>query len=372
MITMKSFVWSDIYETGVELVDDQHQKLVELINQFGSLLTQNQVRSGDILQVLKQLLEYAKHHFNDEETYMAELKIDARHFNPHVDAHNAFLEEVGMLYAGFDSENIDAARHLLEFLIHWLAYHILGIDQNMAQQLKAIRSGVAPDIAYENGERERDKSTVPLLEALNGLFHQVSIRNKELLQLNQSLEQKVAQRTQELSDMNRHLEELSLTDVLTGLPNRRHAMRSLINLWQESIDYDLPLVCMMIDADHFKQVNDNYGHDAGDQVLIELACTLRDAFRSDDVVCRLGGDEFLVICPDTSLEGGLHVARQVQEKVSNLKIATGEDFWQGSISVGVAARNDHMTSHEELLKQADLAVYEAKRAGKNCVKSVGT
>merc|ERR1711879_842775 len=106
-----------------------------------------------------------------------------------------------------------------------MGYHILGEDQDMASQINAIRSGMEPGEAYDKLEQERDKSTIPLLSALNGLFEQVSLRNKELKQLNESLEEKVARRTQELSDVNRHLEELSLTDVLTGLPNRRHAIR---------------------------------------------------------------------------------------------------------------------------------------------------
>jgi diguanylate cyclase (GGDEF)-like protein/hemerythrin-like metal-binding protein len=367
---MNSFVWSEIFETDIALVDEQHHKLVDLINQFGSLLTHNQVQTDDILKVLKELLDYAEYHFSDEERLMRESKIDARHFDHHINSHTDFLEEVRMLFLAFNAENLDSASRLLEFLIHWLAYHILGIDQNMAKQLKKIQSGATPDFAYENEEKERDKSTEPLLAALNGLFHQVSLRNKELVQLNQSLEEKVAQRTKELSDINRHLEELSLTDVLTSLPNRRHAMRNLRYLWKESLTEKSPLVCMMIDADHFKEVNDSFGHDAGDLVLVELARALRESFRTDDLVSRLGGDEFMVLCPDTDLEGGLYIAEQVRQKISQLKAATGGEPWHGSISVGVAVRSPAMVNYESLLKQADEGVYLAKKEGKNCVRSV--
>jgi diguanylate cyclase (GGDEF)-like protein/hemerythrin-like metal-binding protein len=366
---MESFVWSDIYETEVPLVDKEHRKLVDLINQFGSLLAQNQVETSDIQDVLKELLDYAEYHFRNEEGLMRESKISARHFDQHVISHNDFLVEVKMLYQAFSSKNRESASQLLEFLIHWLVYHILGIDRNMAKQLKKIQSGATPEQAYESEEKERDKSTEPLVAALNGLFHQVSLRNKELIQLNLSLEEKVAQRTQELLDINRYLEELSLTDTLTNLPNRRHAIHSLKLLWEESKIEEQPLVCMMIDADHFKEVNDTYGHDAGDVVLVELANTLRDCFRSDDIVCRLGGDEFMVICPDTDQAGGLFIAEQARQKVSELRVVTGGEPWQGSISVGVAARTPEMDSFDSLMKKADDGVYAAKRDGKNCVRS---
>ena len=264
----------------------------------------------------------------------------------------------------------DSAKRLLEFLIHWLAYHILGEDQDMAGQLEAIQAGMSPERAYELREAERDNATEPLLKALNGLFAQVSARNRELVELNQSLEEKVAERTRELNEANLHLEELSLTDALTGLPNRRHAMRQLTTLWNEAVEHRLPLVCILIDADHFKKVNDTHGHDAGDEVLTELARTLKGAVRTDDLVCRLGGDEFFVICPNTDQAGGMLVGETMRESVSRLRVPTGDGHWVGSISVGVASRSDQIEDFEALIKLADDSVYAAKRAGKDCVKSV--
>ncbi|MCP3893645.1 MAG: diguanylate cyclase, partial [Bacteroides sp.] len=191
-----------------------------------------------------------------------------------------------------------------------------------------------------------------------------------LKQLNESLEEKVALRTRELSEANRHLEELSLTDVLTELPNRRHAIRCLSILWKKALQNDSPLVCMMIDADHFKEVNDTYGHDAGDAVLMELAKTLQHALRSDDTVCRLGGDEFFIICPNTDKKGGMHIAELTRKAVAALRVPTGGEPWHGSISIGVASRLPGMKNFEELMKDADKGVYAAKEAGKNCVKTI--
>ena len=178
------------------------------------------------------------------------------------------------------------------------------------------------------------------------------------------------EKTLALSRANQKLGELALTDVLTGLSNRRYAMQNLKRLWGESIENNLPLACMMIDADGFKNVNDSYGHDAGDVVLCQLANELKDTVRTDDIVCRLGGDEFFIICPDTDEEGAMNIANIVHAKISQLTVKVADGVWHGSISIGVAVKTDSMKNLEELIKAADLGVYAAKSAGKNCVRIV--
>jgi hemerythrin len=205
--------------------------------------------------------------------------------------------------------------------------------------------------------------------ALNGLFQLVSRRNKALSALNQNLEAMVEDRTRELVKANADLEILALTDVLTELPNRRHAMLQLHELWKEAGQLNGNLACMMIDADRFKSINDTYGHDAGDRVLKRLAQELQHSVRSDDIVCRMGGDEFLIICPYTPLDGALHVAELTRANIAGLRVQAGVGFWQGSISVGVAANSGETVSVDDFLKAADEAVYMAKNAGGNCVRS---
>ncbi|WP_300672685.1 GGDEF domain-containing protein [Desulfoluna sp.] len=367
---MKSFQWGPHFETGLTDIDKQHSHLVDIINQFGSLLVKNVIDSDDVNRLYNQLSDYAIYHFQEEEKFMSRARIDARHMKRHIEEHHGFLDEVTSINSDISIGNLEQNHIFLKFLIHWLAYHILGKDMDMACQVKAIQSGMSPQEAYHKLEMERANATEPLLEALNGLFERVMMQNKELKQLNESLEKKVVLRTKELSDANLHLKELSLTDALTGLPNRRHAVRSLAGLWNEELHKNSPLVCMMIDADHFKAVNDVYGHDAGDRVLIKLAHTLRHSFRNDDVVCRLGGDEFFIICPNTDKEGGRHIAEIVRKAVSELRVPTGGEPWHGSISIGFASRLPDMKSYEELIKATDQGVYAAKAAGKNCVKTV--
>ncbi len=368
---MEVFQWDQSFATGLTRIDTQHHRLLDVTNEFGSLLSQDGVVSADIERVYTELLSYTKNHFEEEEEFMTSEGVDERHVNHQKQEHQCFLEEVTLMYANLDAANNDSGQLLLEFLMSWLVYHILGSDMCMARQVAAINAGKSAAEAYLAEEQELDKATGPLLKSLNNLFQQVSSRNKQLVELNQTLETKVAQRTESLTEANQKLEELALTDVLTGLPNRRHAMRSLAQLWDEALDKGISLACLMIDADGFKRINDSYGHDAGDIVLCQLAKQLSYTVRSDDIVCRLGGDEFLIICPNTDQEGAMHIADLTQAKIADLIVPVADGgAWQGSISVGVAVSTTAMKTPDELIKAADNGVYAAKAAGRNCVRMV--
>jgi len=363
-----SFIWDKHFVTGLTEVDIQHHHLVDVINQFGELLTQPKgFTFDDIEKIFGELAAYTQYHFKEEEMLMDAVGIDPRHLEHHQHEHVNFLQEVTQQHAAITPDSPDKAKSLLKFLVYWLAYHILGSDQYMAKQINAIRKGQSAADAFLAEERMKEGAVEPLLHALNGLFKQVTDRNRELLLLNQTLESRVEERTKELAAANQQLEEIALTDVLTGLPNRRHAMRQLELAWKESIKEDSPLACMMIDADGFKQVNDNHGHDAGDEVLRQLARNLRYAVRTDDIVCRLGGDEFFVICPRTQLEGAARLAEKIRLAIAALHVPTGSGEWHGSISIGVAVRNPGMIHFEALIKAADEGVYCAKKNGRNCV-----
>jgi len=369
---MESFHWDAHFETGLAEVDQQHHYLVDLINRFGDLLTQvATVSPGALEEVLNELAAYSQYHFKEEEGLMQRAGIDARHFDQHQLVHDSFLQEVTRLGQTV-LQRSEAAEPLLKFLIYWLACHILGTDQSMARQLRAIEAGQTPEAAYLDEKAVNEGVIEPLLNALNGLFHEISERNRDLLELNRTLETKVEERTRSLSEANRRLEEIALTDVLTGLPNRRHALARLAQAWAESSQDDAPLACMMIDADGFKQINDRYGHDAGDEVLRQLSRQLRYAVRTDDVVCRLGGDEFLIICPATAMDGAVQAAEATRLEIAGLHVAVGEGGeWAGSISVGVAVRTADMQDPEDLIKAADEGVYLAKRKGRNRVEQGG-
>lgn len=365
---MKVFEWDSSLNTGFTEVDQQHQYLVKLTNDFGALLSENQLNQQDVETLYAELVDYTQYHFQEEEALAKDNSVDTRHTDYHEQEHKNFLQEVTLMHQQMVGQDLQNARDLFEYLMNWLVNHILGSDLSLARQIRSIAAGITPAAAYQQEERAVDKATGLLLASFKNLFQLVSNRNAQLFELNQTLEERVAERTHSLFETNRKLGELALTDVLTGLANRRDAMQSLERMWQEALTGDLPLSCIMIDADGFKTINDSFGHDAGDKVLCELAWNLRDAVRTDDLVCRLGGDEFLILCPKTDAAGVLIIAQLVHERIRALRVTVPGGEWRGSISVGVAVRSAGMEQPQDLIKLADRGVYAAKEAGRNCVK----
>ncbi len=172
--------------------------------------------------------------------------------------------------------------------------------------------------------------------------------------------------SKELAAANERLQEQALADALTGLPNRRYAMERLEQEWALTQRGDRTLSCLMVDVDHFKSINDRHGHQVGDEALKLVANTLRQAARTQDVVCRYGGEEFLVICPDTKSSEAFQCAERMRFNLAgkHLKLADGSELHM-TVSVGVAEKNDANTSLKELLKRTDMSLYAAKGAGRN-------
>jgi diguanylate cyclase (GGDEF)-like protein len=169
----------------------------------------------------------------------------------------------------------------------------------------------------------------------------------------------------ELAMSNRRLEEAALLDPLTGIPNRRYAMDRIQQEWAAADRASRPLACMLIDVDHFKNVNDNYGHDVGDLVLKRVADVLKHTARTHDVVCRIGGEEFLMICPDSDAQAAAQCAERLRQAVGATRMQVGNVLLQVTISLGVAAMSTGMRGPETMIKAADQAVYAAKQAGRN-------
>jgi hemerythrin len=372
-VSVELFVWEKSFETGLVQVDKQHRYLVELSNQFGKQLSEGDVSTAALEKLFQELADYTQYHFDEEEKQMAHFKVDQRHVDYHEEVHNGFLADVMQMYEETTLAQRDSARHLFDFLLNWLVYHILGCDMQMARQIEAIKEGMSPAQAYAESLQYGDRSTELLLRSLNNLFRQVSLRSRELKELNASLESQVALRNQELLKANETLTYLASTDVLTGLANRRRAMQVLDELWHKNKQDGNTLALLMLDADGFKQINDEYGHDAGDEVLRELAKELGHGVRTDDILCRMGGDEFLVICPDTDLDGALLLGKKLHARIDKLRIRAGEGVWIGSISMGVASTTPAQGSGiDALIKGADEGLYAAKGAGKNCVRVAPT
>jgi diguanylate cyclase (GGDEF)-like protein len=170
----------------------------------------------------------------------------------------------------------------------------------------------------------------------------------------------------ELTKSNELLLHQTLTDPLTGLPNRRMAMDRMNQEWATSGRNNRQLSCMMVDIDHFKSVNDTYGHQAGDEVLKIIAKTLRQSARAQDVVCRYGGEEFLIICPDTKREDAHKLAERIRTGIAALVIDLhNRKTLKVTASMGLTEKTASMPTIDALLHEADINLYAAKAGGRN-------
>ncbi|MBP7704261.1 MAG: PleD family two-component system response regulator [Caulobacter sp.] len=172
-----------------------------------------------------------------------------------------------------------------------------------------------------------------------------------------------------LRDNLDHSLELAVTDQLTGLHNRRYMEGQLGALVKRAAHGGDPVSALMIDIDHFKKINDNFGHDVGDEVLREFAIRVATNVRAIDLPCRYGGEEFTVIMPGARLADAERVAERIRLHVagSPFRVAGGEELLTVTISVGVSSTLGEGDTPDALLKRADEAVYEAKAAGRNRV-----
>lgn len=185
-------------------------------------------------------------------------------------------------------------------------------------------------------------------------------RERELLKL-------IQERTEQLEDANRRLEELSFLDALTDVANRRQFEQILDLEWRRAVRSGSPLSLLIADIDHFKDFNDNHGHQAGDRCLRDVA-TLLDSIvqRAGDQVARYGGEEFAAMLPETDAEGAGKIAERMRLAVERLETGGG----RVTVSIGVATTlaREKLTP-EALVAAADAALYDAKRAGRNAVRA---
>jgi diguanylate cyclase (GGDEF)-like protein len=205
------------------------------------------------------------------------------------------------------------------------------------------------------------------LSARTGAAH----GNDELAQLGAAFDNMARALQQRDADLHRAMQELqqqAITDALTGLYNRRYLYEILPRELMLARRNDKPVAVLMIDIDDFKRVNDTYGHEAGDRVLQETAQLIKAAGRGSDYSCRYGGEEFLLVLPDSPIDGAQLRAESIRAGVQRLEVvcADGKRI-SVTLSIGVAVFPEHGADADTLLRVADEALYAAKHAGRNRV-----
>ncbi|MEW6585439.1 MAG: diguanylate cyclase [Nitrospirota bacterium] len=214
----------------------------------------------------------------------------------------------------------------------------------------------------EESREQNRKAGEALRQAKEGLEGRVSERTKELQELNEKLIREIADREK----AEQMLAQAATSDPLTGLMNRRAILEQLR---YQVIRYGRnksPFVILLTDLDHFKKINDSYGHDAGDRVLVAVTGHLLSSIRSQDMVSRWGGEEFLILLPDTDLKGGAHAAEKMRRYLADQTFKEGSSSFHLTLSIGVAEYRDGQDL-DDCIKTADRALYEAKKQGRDRV-----
>lgn len=217
-----------------------------------------------------------------------------------------------------------------------------------------------------------------MVQQLSATLQDLQDKEQALIHANTELQQEVAQRRKTEEQLRRSEERyrrLADTDPLTGLCNRRRFFSLALAELQRSCRYGHNMTLVMLDVDHFKQVNDIHGHAVGDMVLQAVAARAREALRNVDIVARYGGEEFVVLLPETDQKGGLQLAERLRCELADasLPIATGNVLVTASFGVCSYAPQPHSSATPTLLEQlvtaADQALYKAKHLGRNRVES---
>lgn len=227
-------------------------------------------------------------------------------------------------------------------------------------RLVAAFNGMQTSLAAS--EREKREAYDAMMRARDELEIRVEQRTADLKEINARLNSEIAERMR----VEKVLQEAAMTDPLTGLPNRRTMTDHMQHEIIRSRRGKTPLTVLMLDLDHFKKVNDAYGHDAGDAVLIEMGQRTKELIRGQDLLARWGGEEFIILLPETPLAGGVIVAEKICKRIAGEAFAIPGAMVNLTVSIGVAALADDQQA-EEMIKSADVALYDAKRLGRNRV-----
>jgi diguanylate cyclase (GGDEF)-like protein len=213
-------------------------------------------------------------------------------------------------------------------------------------------------------EGEKREAYASLLKARDELEIRVRQRTTDLKEVNERLNHEIAERLR----FENALKEAALTDPLTNLANRRTMVDHLQHELTRSKRCNTPLTVLMLDLDFFKRVNDEHGHDRGDAVLIEAGRRMKELIRGQDLLARWGGEEFVILLPETSAAGGMIVAEKIRKRVAEEAFTVPGATLHLTISIGVATLAEGQQT-DALIKAADRALYQAKQRGRNCVAS---
>ena len=369
------FPWNKNFETGIAIIDEQHKKLVSLLNELAGTLTHN--NQLEINRVFDELAEYANFHFETEEAIWVEYFDDDSWLSSHQLNHSSFLPKVLELKEEDTNKPlIEIVECIVKFLIRWLAFHIIDNDKRMAFVVHNMGKGLTFEEAKIASDKKMNGSIRVVIETVLAMYDGLSSRTLDLMRERherQQVEEELHKANLQLRDVNKKLEELAITDQLTGLFNRRHFNNVFKRELKRASREKTFLSLIILDIDFFKRLNDNYGHSEGDRVLVQVGKQLTNLCqRPGDYAFRLGGEEFSILAANLEVQGTVEFAEIIRKGIEALGIPHEYSDITKILTVSVGSVTmvpDETDTIDDYMSVADTRLYKAKELGRNQVVS---
>ncbi|MEK6777307.1 MAG: diguanylate cyclase [bacterium] len=278
--------------------------------------------------------------------------------------------EKGLFESFYEAENgIDGYKKLLEHKIDLILCDVVMPQIDGFKLLLMVKGH--PElrdipIIMLTAEEEQEKKNLGLQKGASDYLTKPFDDFELLARVRLHLKLKLLQ--DELMEANKQLTHLSITDALTQVYNRRYLMKMMLNEISRSKRYRSDLSFLLLDIDNFKALNDTYGHQAGDQILIDICIRIGKTIRSTDILSRYGGEEFAVLLPQVPLTGAEKVAEKIRKEVAENPFQINEDKINVSLSCGISCfLEEKVDTIDTVIMEADRALYESKKNGKNRV-----
>lgn len=365
------FPWNKNFETGIQTIDEQHKNLFLLVNKLAnSLVHENHI---EVAEVFDELADYAQYHFSEEERIWGEYFQQDEWMKNHTEVHESFLPDIAKIKETASASTWqETIEHILQFLIRWLALHILDDDKKMCLALHELQNGATLTEAKKSTKQLMKGSVGVLIDTVLTMYEELSAHAIDLIR--EKHRRIIAEK--KLLAMNQKLHHIAITDELSGLFNRRHFMTVIPEQIQHAKQNQYPLSFIAVDLDHFKTLNDSLGHLQGDEGITQVGKILSSIFNCpSDFVFRMGGEEFLIVVGDTIEHDASTLAEMIRSHIANITLfhPTENTHHHLTCSIGVFS---HIPNLDEdflfFLDKADKALYEAKGKGRNTVVCLET
>lgn len=356
------FPWNDNFKTGIDEIDEQHKKLIELLNNLANILTQEE--TIEIENAFLELAQYAQYHFKSEEAIWKKHLKNNDLLISHEKSHESFLPKVIEIKNKNDNLQ-DTIEEIVLFLIRWLAFHIIDEDKRLSLIIHSMEDGKNINEAKYITNEIMGGSMKIMVETILSMYDNLSLKAIELIK-----EKKARLKAEkELKLINVKLHKLSITDQLTGLYNRRYFEEIFNRELQKSKRAKTYFNVILFDIDYLKKLNDTYGHDMGDKALKKLAtCLKKNIKRGTDYIFRVGGEEFAIIVTNEGLENLINLTKILQKAIKKLSIINEQSNVSKylTISGGIVSLIPSLEDTiDSIMKKADEKLYEAKEKGRD-------